>query len=133
MPDCPECGSNRFYKDGLRYTNEGRIQRYLCRDCGYRFSEKSYKQCQTNSKHQICALKVKNLDSATEIKTVAGKSPKTNQKNKGMAIQFSFWLLKNSYKQSTIKSKTKLLKRLINLKADLNDPESVKEIIAKQF
>jgi hypothetical protein len=40
---CPECGSNRFYKDGLRYTNEGQIQRYLCRVCGYRFSQSSVK------------------------------------------------------------------------------------------
>jgi integrase len=38
-PCCPECGSSRLYKAGLRYTNEGEKQRYLCRDCGYRFSE----------------------------------------------------------------------------------------------
>jgi len=35
---CPECNSNRSYKDGIRYTRLGEIQRYLCRDCGYRFS-----------------------------------------------------------------------------------------------
>jgi integrase len=42
-PWCPECGSSRLYKDGLRYTNEGPKQRFLCRDCGYRFSEPSVK------------------------------------------------------------------------------------------
>jgi len=36
---CPECDSSSIYKDGLRYTNEGQIQRYLCRVCGYRFSK----------------------------------------------------------------------------------------------
>lgn len=40
---CPECGSPRIWKDGLRYvkteTAELPIQRYLCRDCGRRFSE----------------------------------------------------------------------------------------------
>ena len=35
---CPECGSQRNYKDGLRYTRNGELQRYLCRDCGGRFS-----------------------------------------------------------------------------------------------
>ena len=35
---CPECGSRRLYRDGIRYTNSGNVQRYLCRDCGYRFS-----------------------------------------------------------------------------------------------
>jgi integrase len=36
---CPECGSTRLYKDGLRYTNQGPLQRVLCRDCGHRFSQ----------------------------------------------------------------------------------------------
>jgi integrase len=39
---CPECGSIRIVKDGLRYPrgNAGpSIQRYLCKFCGYRFSE----------------------------------------------------------------------------------------------
>ncbi|MEM2367781.1 MAG: tyrosine-type recombinase/integrase [Candidatus Bathyarchaeia archaeon] len=38
---CPECGSTRLYKDGLRYLADGQaVQRWLCRNCGYRFSEK---------------------------------------------------------------------------------------------
>ena len=36
---CPECGSQRLWKDGLRYTFYGEIQRYICRGCSYRFSE----------------------------------------------------------------------------------------------
>jgi integrase len=41
---CPECGSNRLYKDGIRYSRSNRqVQRYLCRDCGYRFSEPKIK------------------------------------------------------------------------------------------
>lgn len=40
---CPECGSGRAYKDGMRYTGEGPIQRFLCRSCGYRFSEPNVK------------------------------------------------------------------------------------------
>src|SRR3972149_658245 len=37
-PKCPECGSQRVWKDGIRYTLYGEIQRYLCRNCAYRFS-----------------------------------------------------------------------------------------------
>jgi len=40
---CPECGSSKLYKDGLHHTNEGQVQRYLCRVCGYRFSQSSVK------------------------------------------------------------------------------------------
>jgi len=37
---CPECGSSRLYKDGLRYLDDGStVQRFLCRSCFYRFSQ----------------------------------------------------------------------------------------------
>ncbi len=36
---CPECGSDRVWKAGLRYTPHRHVQRWLCRDCGLRFSE----------------------------------------------------------------------------------------------
>jgi len=38
-PKCPECTSQRVWKDGTRYTKQGDVQRYLCRNCGYRFSK----------------------------------------------------------------------------------------------
>jgi len=38
---CPECGSERLYRDGLRRLADGsQTQRWLCRDCGLRFSER---------------------------------------------------------------------------------------------
>ena len=41
---CPECGSSKTYKDGLRYYKDGTArQRWLCRDCGYRFSQSCVK------------------------------------------------------------------------------------------
>ena len=41
---CPECGSSRIWKNGFRYARsetggEIAIQRFICRDCGRRFSE----------------------------------------------------------------------------------------------
>jgi integrase len=37
---CPERGSVRLYRSGLRYRSDGAaVQRWLCRKCGFRFSE----------------------------------------------------------------------------------------------
>ena len=37
---CPQCGSDKLYHDGLRYLRDGSsLQRWLCRCCGFRFSE----------------------------------------------------------------------------------------------
>jgi integrase/predicted RNA-binding Zn-ribbon protein involved in translation (DUF1610 family) len=37
---CPECGSNRLFKDGMRKLSNGEEkQRFLCRSCGFRFTE----------------------------------------------------------------------------------------------
>jgi DNA-directed RNA polymerase subunit RPC12/RpoP len=73
---CPECNSLRLFKAGLRYLSSGAtVQRYLCRSCGFRFSnsEKTYKVNPTNKgSSQICALKVKNLDTQTIEKVCAG-------------------------------------------------------------
>lgn len=41
--NCPECNSEKIWKDGFRYPRGIKVQRYLCRVCGYRFSEKSVK------------------------------------------------------------------------------------------
>ena len=36
---CPECGSSRVWKSGIRKTRHGDVQRYICRVCSLRFSE----------------------------------------------------------------------------------------------
>jgi predicted RNA-binding Zn-ribbon protein involved in translation (DUF1610 family) len=38
-PLCPQCGSRRVWKDGMRGTRLGPVQRWICRSCGYRFSD----------------------------------------------------------------------------------------------
>ena len=40
---CPQCGSEIVFKDGWRYDTALPVQRYLCRDCGYRFSDPNVK------------------------------------------------------------------------------------------
>jgi integrase len=141
---CPKCTSKRLYKDGLRpLSNGSENQRYICRECGYRFSEhillelshESVKQSintqnTSSSNNQICALKAKNLEPQTETKTVAGEI--SNNDVKGKIVDFSFWMLKEGYSKSTIKTRTKLMQRFVRLQADIFNPESIKETIAKQ-
>jgi len=49
------CGGKRLYRDGLRYlANGSSVQRWLCRTCGYRFTER----CQNSSNRFQHASKV---------------------------------------------------------------------------
>jgi integrase len=56
----------------------------------------------------------------------------TPSETKAKIVEYSFWLLKQGYAESTITGRTKLLKILAKRGANLFDPESVKEVIAKQ-
>jgi len=53
-------------------------------------------------------------------------------KTSELLFNFAWWMKKRGYAEATIQGRVKLLKRLIRLGAELNDPESVKEVIAKQ-
>jgi integrase len=127
---CPECGNKRLYKDGLRYTNERQIQRYLCRNCGYRFSDKSYKECQTNSNHQLCVLKkAKKLDTVKEIETLAGDKEELPQTTKGLIAKYMAYLEREGYYKDT--SYLDLIKTLVKDGTNLLNPEDVKTKIAR--
>ena len=129
---CPECGSERLYRDGLRYVQEGYVQRFLCRDCGYRFSDpsKSFKECQTSGERQVCAVlqDAKNLNTVEETKTLAGDlkdAPK-------WTIQFLWSLKKDGICDNSAKMYWYYLTNLESRGASLSDPESVKAVIADQ-
>ena len=127
---CPECGSTQYFKDGLRYLSDGNaVQRYLCRQCGYRFSEHLKSIHETVPHNQLCAIleEAKKLENTTETKTVVGES---SQKSK--ILEHAWWLKKNGRSDSTIEGRVKILKTLVNRGADLYDPETVKDVIAKQ-
>jgi integrase len=137
---CPQCSSIKPFRDGFRLLSNGiKVQRWLCRDCDYRFSEqtpannpKNRRLNRSNPFHyssQICALEAKNLEPQTETKTVAGETP---QDIKGKIIEFSWWMKKEGYKEGTIVSRTKLLKVMTKRGANPYDPETIKDVIAKQ-
>jgi integrase len=124
---CPECNSIKLFKAGLRYLASGEtVQRYLCRVCGFRFSEKSFKQCQTNRDRQLCAIlqEAKKLDTTQETKTCAGEK----QTTKGKIIQFALHLKLQGCSEHTIKGWSQKLRRLAS-NADLEAPDSVKKFL----
>ena len=117
----------------------GAKQRFICRECGHRFSEKSALETIERRRlnrpqalhfsNQICALEAKNLETQAEIKTVAGVSP---QDIKGKILEYAWWLKKDGKSEATIEGRVKLLQVLFKRGANLYEPETIKETIAKQ-
>ena len=130
---CPQCGSSRHFKDGFRYLAIGEpIQRYLCRNCGYRFSDKSFKECHVNSNHQLCVILrgAKKLDSQTEIETVC--AGEIEQKQNGLIVEFQWKMKKRNKADTTIENRTFYLSRLVKYGADLMNPETVETVFATE-
>lgn len=134
---CPQCNSTKFFKDGLRYSrNNGSTQRFLCRECGYRFSEKSLISSSSESvlQRQICVSaqrsRAKNL--SHETPQIEELKAGTQQEVKGKLLEYSWWLKKEGYAEPTILTKTTMLKILTKKGANLYDPESIKTVIAQQ-
>ena len=149
---CPECTSERLYKDGFRYPEERiSIQRWLCRDCGFRFSDpqdqtkyhdalqhietiqsKTLKSRSTKvNTRQICALEAKNLDPTSEIKTVAGMEKTTEADLKGKLLQFEFYCKKEGLEEITAKTFVTAIRSISKYTQLISDPESVKEALSK--
>lgn len=63
---------------------------------------------------------------------VAGATEPTNADAKETIFQFAWWLKKQGYAESTITSRVKLLKVLVKRGANLYDPETIKDVIARQ-
>jgi len=71
------------------------------------------------------------VESQTE-KRAAGATTPTQQEMLGKIVEYSFWMLKQGYAESTIENRRRFMKTLMRRGANLFDPESVKEVIAKQ-
>ena len=149
-PLCPECGSQRLYRAGLRYLADGSsVQRWLCRDCGYRFSERPSqtkpewsinKSSTLTSRRRICAntKEAKNLTQATEIKTVAGDKDRKLKKHidllpedvRGLITKFMAYLEREGFAEEN--TYPDILTHLVRDGANLLNPECVKTVIAQQ-
>ena len=132
---CPSCKSKRIWKDGLRRLADGtRIQRWICRTCGYRFSITTFKRFKKDTfSRRVCVSEreTKNL-AEVEPKPEAGPQTRETTKLDNMLFNFAWWMKKNGYAESTIESRVKVLRVLARRGADLRDPESVKATIARQ-
>jgi len=85
-----------------------------------------------DSNANVCVSKgeTKNMAATQRKESVAGESPQQNIK--GKMIQFLWQLNKDGIKPNTSKMYEYVLMNLVSHGANLNDPESVKEIIANQ-
>ena len=159
---CPQCGSTKLWRDGKRYVGEREIQRWICRNCGFRFSETKLNH--RNKLERFETVHRQNLKTAPYLTTnrrvsvqknwtknsasiKLGKAALASIKNANPAVmtkkptpqeinekivQYSWWLHKEGYAESTIIGRAKLLKILAKRGADLFNPESVKDVIARQ-
>ena len=145
QPFCPQCGSTKLYKDGLRSLTDGTtIQRWLCRECSYRFTEKKPLQKKPNwqintasallSKRQVCELlteESKNLAIVPRQESASREGTQQTADTKGKIIEFLWHLEKQGKSKYTILCRKYMLGTLVKLGANLFDPESVKDAIAK--
>jgi transcriptional regulator NrdR family protein len=137
QPTCPECGSQKTWLAGKRHVQGGEIQRYLCRDCGYRFSDPSFSrknslsEIQQTGVRQICVLdqKMKNLVRA-KTKNEALQENKGN--TKGKIISFAWYLKKLGRTETTITTYSKFIE-VLDKNSNLDHPESVKLAIATHY
>jgi integrase/ribosomal protein S27AE len=159
---CPECGSDFIAKDGKRYLFDATpIQRFLCKKCGYRFSEKGpqgsaqpLQKASDTSQHVeridtqslkgkldiiynrrvgVSEREAKNLAKVgNPIRTELAGATRETVDLRGKIIEFAWWLQKEGRKPSTITVYSWHLKFLLKNNINLLDPEAVKGFIGKQ-
>jgi len=138
------------------------VQRYLCRSCGHRFSETTFNNlnklqhvekadrqnlnspnalssnCQGSREAQSRAPtsqpRLVQTLATVENPSKSGLAGATKQiaEIKGKIVEYCFQMQKQGYAESTIRLHRIALKILAERGADLLNPESVKEVIAKQ-
>jgi integrase/predicted RNA-binding Zn-ribbon protein involved in translation (DUF1610 family) len=132
LPKCPDCGSTQAFKDGVRKLSNGeRKQRFICRSCGYRFTEPTNLNAVPDNigSSQISAnLGAKNLVSAQKL-NICARDAKLPPETAGLVAQFLAYLEKEGFCKET--EYPNLIRRLAKLGANLLDPETVKETIGR--
>jgi len=68
----------------------------------------------------------------TRTETRLAGATETDSETKSLLFNFAWWMKKEGYAPSTITTRERLLRTLTKRGADLNDPDSIKEAIAKQ-
>jgi len=200
-PKCPECNSQKVWRDGLRYLRSNRqpIQRWLCRSCGLRFSEPltqsqvklnifpeqsesfhstlnlhnrrvagrrhSFEETEQSSpfivaediglhnlttvgkelnnlpykysKRRVCvpedeAKNLAEVESRIKEKAAGATTKPESADMKGKIIEYAWWLKKQGYAETTILVYTNAVEVLAKRGANIFDPESAKDALARQ-
>jgi len=132
---CPNCNNNRIWKDGKRKNQKGIVQRYVCRECDYRFSESSILSSKSDNSggRQICVTLTKGTKNLTKVenRTINGLAGATI-KTEGDLEGFTQHLKKQGRKEATIRTYSKYIKILAK-KGNIFNPEETKLTIATHF
>lgn len=143
MVKCPQCNSEKIWKDGIRKTALGDVQRYFCRDCGFRFSvndlaKSFYTASGLGHSCQIGAVpkangQVINLAAMEPLREGPAGATAANQTDlKGKLVEYLWYMKKQGYTETTFQTYAAIPKLLMKQGADIFDSESVKKIIAQQ-
>jgi integrase len=153
--ECPQCHSQRLYRGGFRYLFDGTpVQRWLCRDCNYRFSPPDnrrkplqktsnwqlntastlifYRQESSESrKRRATTLLAGGLTLVTSQTQQNAQREGTSQPTDktGKIVEFLWNLRQNGVKGNTLGSYSAVLRKLAK-HTDLTS-EAVKEYLAK--
>jgi len=153
IPVCPNCGPkhNKVWRAGTYQSDFGVvIQRWLCRQCGIRFSdpvnvatakeqasqEFSFGTSTLKSDEimsgscQICVTEAKNLVAEQQQNSIVLRKGALDINT--LLAKYEWYLKKEGRRIATIKGRTKLLKILWKRGANLDNPDSVKEVISQQ-
>ncbi len=143
---CPQCHSEKSWKDGVRKTKNGAVQRYICRECGHRFSESSVLSTQPNNRgeRQVGAIltEAKNLTKVKPLRNgLAGATAKTNRNiglitgfPKGLQskiIEYAVKRINQGCTEQGVKTYLYNLRILKRNQANLHSPENVKSVISR--
>jgi len=126
----------------------------MCRNCGYRFTlwngsdgSRTVQRIQRQNlkrnlnllfTRQVGVSQTKAMINLATVEPLqekpgAGTTPKPTEADvKSKLIEFAWWMNKQGYSESTIVPRCKYLQMLINRGANLLDPESIKDAIARQ-
>ena len=149
---CPQCGSIQLYKDGLRYSrsNGDPVQRWLCRNCGYRFSETRLNSSNVSehvqnlprqilnyigaipSSRQVCVLAEDSKNLAISETRFGTAQRESTRDLPGTLLDYAWKMKKRNLAEETIKHRIYRLNVLIRKGADLWNPDSVETILATE-
>ena len=126
---CPSCGKSRIVKAGIRCTTLGEKQRFVCKDCNFRFSEHTSLNVQDTDKESSQQNNpCKELELLAALDQNGVSAGIDSQTIKGQMLSYMFQMQKDGLQKTTILNNYQKIKRL-SKKANITDPESVKEAL----